>query len=157
MRRHALIALAAVAAKATLIALAWVALTAPADAAPQAVTTGAAPTAAPAPSAESPQLRRGRLLYLQCRACHELKPSGAALVGPHLGGILGRKAAAVAGFAYSPALAAQSFVWDRERLDRWLASPAKMLPGTTMAFAGLESADDRAALIAYLEAATASP
>jgi cytochrome c len=148
VRRHALIALAAVAAKATLIALAWVALAAPSDAAPQAVGS---------PQAESAQLKRGRLLYLQCRACHELKPTGASLVGPHLGGILGRKAAGVAGFAYSPALAAQSFNWDRERLDRWLASPGKMLPGNTMAFAGLESAEDRAALIAYLEVVTASP
>ena len=157
MRRHALIALAAVAVKAAVIALAWTALTVPADAAPQAATTGAAPNAAPAPPAESPQLKRGRLLYLQCRACHELKPSGAALVGPHLAGIVGRKAAAVAGFAYSPALAGQSFAWDRERLDRWLAAPGKMLPGNTMAFAGLASAEDRAALIAYLEVATASP
>ena len=157
MRRHALIALAAVAVKAAVIALAWTALTAPADAAPQTATTGAAPTAAAAPAAESPQLRRGRLLYLQCRACHELKPSGAALVGPHLAGIVGRKAAAVAGFAYSPALAAQSFAWDRERLDRWLERPGALVPGNSMAFAGIASAEDRAALIAYLEAATALP
>jgi cytochrome c len=141
VRRHALIALAAVAAKAALIVMVFMA---------QA-------TAQTPPQAESPQLKRGRLLYLQCRACHELKPTGAALVGPHLGGIVGRKAAGVVGFAYSPALAAQSFNWDRERLDRWLASPGKMLPGNTMAFAGLESAEDRAALIAYLEVATASP
>lgn len=147
MRRNALIALAAVAAKAALIALAWTALTAPADAAPQAA----------APSGASPQLKRGRLLYLQCRACHELKPSGAALVGPHLAGIVGRKAAGVAGFAYSPALASQAFDWDRQRLDQWLTSPGKMLPGNTMAFAGVASADDRTALIDYLEAATASP
>ena len=148
MRRHALIALAAVAAKAALIALAWAALAAPTDAAPQAVGS---------PQAESPQFKRGRLLYLQCRACHELKPSGAALVGPHLAGIVGRKAAGVAGFPYSAALSTQSFSWDRERLDRWLASPGKMLPGNTMAFAGIASAEDRAALIAYLEVATASP
>jgi cytochrome c len=148
VRRHALIALAAVAAKAGLIALAWAALAAPTDAAPHAVGS---------PQAESPQLKRGRLLYLQCRACHELKPSGAALVGPHLAGIVGRKAAGVAGFAYSPVLASQSFDWDRERLDQWLVSPGKMLPGNTMAFAGIASADDRAALIAYLEVATASP
>jgi cytochrome c len=157
VRRNALIALVAVAAKAALIALAWTALTAPADAAPQAAATDAAPTAAPAPPAESPQLKRGRLLYLQCRACHELKPSGAVLVGPHLAGIVGRKAAGVAGFVYSPALASQSFDWDRERLDRWLASPGKMLPGNAMAFAGIANADDRTALIAYLEVATASP
>ena len=154
MRRHALIALAAVAVKAAVIAAVFMAQ---ATAQTPLAAPASPPAPAAAPQAESPQLRRGRLLYLQCRACHELKPSGAALVGPHLAGIVGRKAAAVAGFAYSPALAAQSFAWDRERLDRWLAAPGKMLPGNTMAFAGIASAEDRAALIAYLEVATASP
>lgn len=105
-------------------------------------------------AAESPQAKRGRLLYLQCRACHELQPSGAALVGPHLGGLVGRKVAGVEGFGYSSALRAQSFVWDRARLDAWLASPGKMVPGNTMAFAGVAGEADRAALIAYLETAT---
>jgi len=112
-----------------------------------------APPQAPA-AAESPQAKRGRLLYLQCRACHELQPSGAALVGPHLGGLVGRKVAGVEGFGYSSALRAQSFVWDRARLDAWLASPGKMVPGNTMAFAGIAGEADRAALIAYLETAT---
>lgn len=112
-----------------------------------------APQQAPA-AAESPQAKRGRLLYLQCRACHELQPSGAALVGPHLGGLVGRKVAGVEGFGYSSALRAQSFVWDRASLDAWLASPGKMVPGNTMAFAGIAGEADRAALIAYLETAT---
>lgn len=113
---------------------------------PQAIT-------APA-TAGSPQLRRGRLLYLQCRACHELRPDAPASVGPHLADLFGRKAAGAPGFGYSEALRAQSFVWDRERLDRWLASPGTMVPGNTMAYAGLADAADRAALIAYLESAT---
>ncbi len=112
-----------------------------------------APQQAPA-AAESPQAKRGRLLYLQCRACHELQPSGAALVGPHLGGLVGRKVAGVEGFGYSSALREQSFAWDRARLDAWLASPGKMVPGNTMAFAGIAGEADRAALIAYLETAT---
>lgn len=113
-----------------------------------------APLQAPG-AVESPQAKRGRLLYLQCRACHELQPTGAALVGPHLGGIIGRKVAAVEGFGYSAALRAQSFVWDRARLDAWLTAPGKMVPGNAMAFAGIAGEADRAALIAYLETATA--
>jgi cytochrome c len=112
------------------------------------------PGQAAPPAAESPQAKRGRLLYLQCRACHELQHSGAALVGPHLGDLVGRKVAGVEGFGYSSALRAQSFVWDRARLDAWLASPGKMVPGNTMAFAGIAGEADRAALIAYLETAT---
>ncbi|NBU24679.1 MAG: cytochrome c family protein [Gammaproteobacteria bacterium] len=121
----------------------------------QATAQTSTPAAAMASQAESPQLKRGRLLFLQCRACHELHPMGAALVGPHLGGLLGRKAASVAGFGYSAALSAQDFTWDRGRLDHWLTSPGKMVPGNAMAFAGVASDADRAALIAFLETATA--
>ena len=118
--------------------------------APAAGQAGAAPTDDGAALA-----KRGRLLFLQCRACHELQPTGTALVGPHLGGLLGRKAASVPGFGYSAAIAAMDFKWDRERLDAWLTSPGKMVPGNAMAFAGVAGAADRAALIAYLEGATA--
>ena len=76
------------------------------------------------------------------------------MAGPHLGDLLGRKVAAVEGFAYSAALRGQAFAWDRARLDAWLAAPGKVVPGNTMAFAGIASAEDRAALIAYLESAT---
>ena len=129
---------------------AWMALP-PAGVAqqPAASSTPADPAAAAAV-----QAKRGRLLYLQCRACHELQPAGAALAGPHLGDLMGRKVAAVEGFAYSAALRGQAFAWDRARLDAWLAAPGKVVPGNTMAFAGIASAEDRAALIAYLESAT---
>lgn len=112
-------------------------------------------TPAATPAAETPQVKRGRLLFLQCRACHELQPTGAALVGPHLGGVFGRKVAGVAGFGYSAALAAQGFTWDRTRLDQWLERPGAVVPGNAMAFAGIPSAPDRAALLDFLEVATA--
>lgn len=148
MSRNRLIALAAVAAKAVVIVVVFMAQA-------TAQTPTPTPAAAMAPQAESPQVKRGRLLFLQCRACHELQPTGAALVGPHLGGLFGRKAASVAGFGYSAALSAQDFTWDRGRLGQWLTSPGKMVPGNAMAFAGVASEADRAALIAYLETATA--
>ena len=114
----------------------------------------AAPVADPAAAVDE---KRGRLLYLQCRACHALQPGGAELIGPHLGGLLGREVASVPDFSYSEALQAQSFRWDRARLDRWLESSGRMVPGNSMAVAGIKNASDRAALIAYLEAATVLP
>lgn len=116
--------------------------------------TSADPVAAPAAAVDE---KRGRLLYLQCRACHALQPGGAELAGPHLGGLLGREVASVPGFGYSAALRAQSFRWDRVGLDRWLESSSSMVPGNSMAFAGIANAADRAALIAYLEAVTVLP
>jgi cytochrome c len=57
----------------------------------------------------------------------------------------------LAGFAYSPALKAQTFVWDPAHLDLWLQGPSALVPGTAMAFAGLPSQTDRQAVIAYLQ------
>ena len=121
---------------------------------PATSSAPADPMSADPAAAAVVQAKRGRLLYLQCRACHELRPAGAALVGPHLGDLLGRQVGSVEGFAYSAALRSQTFRWDRARLDAWLAAPGKAVPGNTMAFAGIASAEDRAALIAYLESAT---
>lgn len=106
----------------------------------------------------SAEYKRGKLLYIQCRACHDLQPSEIEKIGPNLANLMGRKVAADAAFDYSPALqgAAGKLVWDRATLDRWIEKPAAVVPGNTMAFAGVSNPADRAALLAYLEAETAA-
>ncbi len=64
--------------------------------------------------------------------------------------MVGRKAGSLPGYAYSPAMKAQDFVWTEAKLDQWLTRPSAVVPGTAMAFEGLPKAEDRAALIAYL-------
>ena len=115
----------------------------------QALAAGAAPSEA--------QLKRGKLLFTQCPACHQLKPGAPSMLGPNLAGLMGRKAATVSGFNYSPALRKVSLTWDAATLDKWLQRPSALVPGNTMAFAGLPKADDRASLIAWLAAETAAP
>lgn len=46
-------------------------------------------------------------------------------------------------------------VWDAATLDRFLADPRGLVPGTKMGFAGIADAAERADLIAYLKQATA--
>lgn len=137
---RALTALLAMVAAAPL----WSQVKAPAAAAP-----AAAPTATV--GVDSPQFKRGRLLYIQCRACHEIKAGAPNKVGPNLHGIMGLKAAQIAGFNYSQALRGADLVWDRATLDRWLERPSAVVPGNTMAFAGIANPQDRAALITYIE------
>jgi cytochrome c len=103
----------------------------------------------PAP-ADTALLAKGKRLYMMCAACHDATASGPARVGPHLSGILGRQAGAVAGYKYSPAMAAKPFVWDEAKLDAWLVKPTAVVPGTTMAYMGMANADDRKALVAFL-------
>lgn len=115
----------------------------------------AAPLAAQAPPAgDSPELRRGKLLYIQCRACHELEAGQPHKVGPNLTGFLGRPAGTAEGFSYSPAFRKVQLTWNEQTLDRWLEKPSAVVPGNTMAFAGIANPKDRAALIAYLKAET---
>jgi len=56
----------------------------------------------------------------------------------------------VPGFDYSPALKQSGIVWNARTLDRFLADPLRMVPGTTMTYAGVTDAGERADLIAYL-------
>lgn len=119
-----------------------------------ALATQALATDAPATDA---QLKRGKLLFTQCQACHQVKPGAPSLLGPNLSGIMGRKAASAPGFRYSPALKKSNLVWNAATLDKWLARPAALVPGNTMAYPGLPKAEDRAAVIAWLKAETATP
>lgn len=85
-----------------------------------------------------------------CTTCHTLGQGEPNRMGPNLWGVVGRKIASHGGFAYSPALKAEQGAWSYERLDQYLASPARAVPGNKMAFAGLRRAQDRAAVIKYL-------
>ena len=91
----------------------------------------------------------GAGVFRKCSACH--KVNGEDGVGPHLDVVVNREIAAVDGFGYSGALTGLGGAWDYEALYRFLESPKKYAPGTTMGFAGLKKSSDRADLIAYLE------
>lgn len=93
---------------------------------------------------------KGKVLFLQCRACHSLEDGGASKVGPNLHGVFGRKAGAAPGFAYSDVISRSNIIWSAETLNDWLARPGDFLPGNRMVFVGIRKPEDRANLIAYL-------
>lgn len=105
---------------------------------------------APAMAAPSPDAAKGKMLFLQCTACHSVAKGAPNKVGPNLNGLFGAKAGSRAGFTYSPALAKAGFAWDDKRLDAFIAKPQAVVPGNRMAFGGVASADSRRAIIAYL-------
>jgi cytochrome c len=110
-----------------------------------------AAVAASQPAFAAGDARRGQALYSQCAACHSLDEAP-AMLGPHLKGIVGRKAGD-ADYVYSPAMRRSGLVWTAETLDAYLADPQAVVRGTKMPFAGMPDAKDRADVIAYLTAA----
>jgi cytochrome c len=97
--------------------------------------------------------KRGAQLFGQCMACHSVTP-GEHETGPSLAHVWNHKAATVEGFTrYSDALKAAGITWNEAALDKWLANPAQMVPGTSMAFPGIKEPQARQDVIAYLKAA----
>lgn len=91
---------------------------------------------------------RGKQLYAnQCMACHAADIS---LAGPSHRGVFGRRAAAVPGYPYSPALSKLKVTWNDKTLDAWLRSPNQMAPGNRMGVS-VANAQDRQDLIAFLK------
>lgn len=94
-------------------------------------------------------ITRGERVSAQCSSCHTFDAGGANRIGPNLHNVFGGNAGAVAGFEYSEGMRAHG-AWDYLSLNEFLTSPARVVPGTKMAFAGLRNEVDRVAMIAYL-------
>lgn len=100
----------------------------------------------------------GEQVFKKCTACHNADKGGANALGPNLYGVLGEGIGKGAhGFPFSPALAGVGGNWDWDSLNHWLTSPKKFAPGTKMTFAGLSNPQDRANVIAFLNAHSDSP
>lgn len=98
---------------------------------------------------------RGERAYQKCYACHSIEPNENDLTGPSLHAIVGRPIAAAVEFEYSAemrAFARAESRWTAELLDRFIADPEALVPGTDMGFGGIADASERADLIAYLRA-----
>jgi cytochrome c len=130
-----------------------------------AVAPAAAPTAAPvalepiAPLLAAANADNGRALAGRiCASCHTFTDGGRAGVGPNLYGIVGNHHAHMAGFNYSAGMKAkEGETWDYEALNTFISGPARAIPGTRMAYGGMNSAQQRADLIAFLRSLSATP
>jgi cytochrome c len=106
-----------------------------------------------APAAQAQNAEAGRTVYNQCRACHTIDAGGRNGVGPNLHAVVGRRAGAVEGFRYSAPMrtaAEGGLTWTPENLDRYLTNPKDLVPGGSMAFAGLRNEQQRKDLIAWM-------
>jgi cytochrome c len=97
----------------------------------------------------------GAEVFRACIACHTLHADRGARAGPTLAGIFGRKIATLPGYNFSPALKKLDIVWTPETLGKLFElGPMAYTPGTKMPEQRIGSAEDRAALVRFLERTT---
>ena len=85
-----------------------------------------------------------------CRTCHVVS-EGDNRLGPNLHKVIGRKAGSLPNYAFSSAMKEAGFVWDEEKLDRFMANPDEVVPGNNMKpYGGLAAGEERKKIIAYL-------
>ncbi len=98
---------------------------------------------------------RGQTLAILCVGCHGMPGQyRQGLPGPNLDGFWKRPIASSPQYEYSNALTQlrqNHQTWTPQLLDQYLTAPKKFAPGTKMEFQGLLKAEDRKALIEYLQ------
>jgi cytochrome c len=95
--------------------------------------------------------KAGAQVFKRCAVCHTSDKGGGDGLGPNLFGVVGRKAASRPGYAYSGPLQRAGVTWNEANLAKWVASPARMVPGNKMAFPGITSKKQQADVVEYLE------
>ena len=122
--------------------------------------TAALLLAGPALGEEFDSTNRGAMLFDKCKGCHQVGAGAENRIGPHLNELFGRRAAGVAGFAYSKALqraGSKGLEWHADTLSTFIGNPKSLVPGTRMSFRGYDDPKDQADLIAYLRTFSESP
>jgi cytochrome c len=98
---------------------------------------------------------RGAEVFQACAACHALKPDDGPRAGPSLHGLFGRRIASLPGYPFSEALRGMDIVWTPETVSRLFEiGPTRYTPGTKMPEQVIIKAEDREALMRFLEEAT---
>jgi cytochrome c len=89
-------------------------------------------------------------IFEPCAHCHQIGVGALMTTGPSLQGLIGRRAGQLAGYPFSDAMRDSSIVWDPATLDRFIASPQSIVPGTRMIYAGMDDPEQRKALIDFI-------
>ncbi len=84
-----------------------------------------------------------QLFGVQCSACHDLNAERHG-VGPHLVGVIGRRAGEVGGYRFSAAFDSLDVVWTRDSITQFLTDPEQFAPGTSMSSPGIGEVEARA-------------
>jgi len=97
----------------------------------------------------------GAEVFRACVACHTLKQDADNRAGPTLHHLFGRRIASLPGYNFSPALMQLDIVWTPDTVAKLFEiGPSVYTPGTKMPDQKIGRAEDRDALVKFLERVT---
>src|SRR5215467_7632138 len=97
----------------------------------------------------------GAEVFRACVACHTLHANDGVRAGPTLAGVFGRRIATLPGYNFSEPLKKLDIVWTPETVAKLFEiGPAAYTPGTKMPEQRIGPAEDRTALVKFLERTT---
>ena len=105
----------------------------------------------------SADVKKGETSAKKCASCHSFTNDGKNGTGPGLWNVVNRDKGKHEGFKYSAGMSGKGGKWDYESLDAFINKPKDFVSGTTMGFAGVPRADERANIIAYLRSLSDNP
>ena len=120
------------------------------------VEEAAAPEPAVAAGPDPALVAAGEGLFRQCASCHQIGEGAVNRTGPQLNNTFGAPVGSHEGFRYSPAFQQAGeggLVCNEETLTAFLLDTRGYIQGNRMAFRGLRSEEDAAAMVAYIRAA----
>ncbi|MDQ8726278.1 c-type cytochrome [Bradyrhizobium sp. LHD-71] len=98
---------------------------------------------------------RGAEIFRACIACHTLAPDQGNRAGPTLAGVFGRRIATLPGYNFSEPLKKLDIIWTPETVSKLFeVGPSTYTPGTKMPEQVISSAEDRRALVEFLQRVT---
>ena len=97
----------------------------------------------------------GAEVFRACVACHTLSSDQGNRAGPTLAGLFGRRIATLPGYNFSAALKKLDIVWSPQTVSKLFeVGPMAYTPGTKMPEQKIGAAEDRKALVQFLEKVT---
>ena len=101
--------------------------------------------------ASAQDVAAGERSFLKCKPCHQIGPDAINSVGPVLNGIIGRKSGSVENYSYSDANKNSGITWDEATFKEYIKNPRAKVPGTKMAFAGINNENEINNLFSFLK------
>lgn len=109
-----------------------------------------APAALASPALAADPAQGAKVFAAQCSICHGNRANSPPGIGPHLFGVVGRKAGTLPGYSYSRAMREFGKTWTPQELRLYLENPSATVHGNKMPYAGLHKPAQLDDLIAYL-------